>query len=367
MSSFFWDARVARAQTPEAPLLPMNVEFRYVPQYLQESISDNPLYSRIVALLDENGCDVILLDKTMDREAFYSISKRRVDALAANGSDAYVTPIDFETSSPTDAPPTFLIHFQDRFGNEILWKFAVGEIVPHASPEVIFRTNNSGIGFLYAPHRAPSADGTTLTIAGRKYTPKSTQPDNALGAFYAVDMTLGQIMPGTDLWAVERTPADIVQTAKWTVGGDGGRLRTLAVKEVSATEASIEQFDVHDPDAPHVILNVVRVNDAYELGSLSLESHFNTLWIFFGPPLPLPVHEVDDKTIINFTVAENEQASIASGKLEVQRTVDAEHVLWHFEAPSFARGITIETGVNLIANGRARVNCINEACLDLLR
>jgi hypothetical protein len=28
----------------------MNVEFRYVPQYLEESISDDPLYARIEAL-----------------------------------------------------------------------------------------------------------------------------------------------------------------------------------------------------------------------------------------------------------------------------------------------------------------------------
>ena len=180
-------------------------------------------------------------------------------------------------------------------------------------------------------------------------------------------MTLGQILPGMDLWAVERTPADIVQTAKWNVSGDGGRLRTLAVKELSAAEASIEQFDLNDPDAPQVTLNVVRVNDTYELRSLSFESHFNTLWIFFGPLLPLPAHEVDDKRIVTFTVAENEQANIASGALEVQRAVDAEHVLWHFETPSFARGITLETGVNLIPNARTEANCTNEDCSDLLK
>jgi len=365
--AFIWNAGVVRAQSPEAPLLPMNVEFRYVSQYLEESISDDPLYGRIEALLDDNGCDVILLEKSTNREAFYSISKRRVDAQAANGSDAYITPIGFTTFWAKDSSPAFVIHFQDRFGNEILWKFAVGEIVPHASPEVIFRTDNCGIGFLYAPQRAPSADGTTLKIADREYLPESTQSDDAVAAFYATDVTLGQILPGTDLWAVERTPADMVQTAKWTVGGGGGRLRTLAVKELSATEASIEQSDVNDPDAPHVTLNVVRVNDVYELRSLSFETHFNTLWIFFGPLLPLPEQGVDDKTTVTFTVAENEQANIASGELEVQRAVDAEHVLWHFETPSFARGITLETGVNLIPNARMQANCSNEDCLDLLR
>jgi len=173
-----------------------------------------------------------------------------VDAQAANGRDAYITPIGFTAFSAKDSSPAFVIHFKDRFGNEILWKFAVGEIVPHASPKVIFRTDNSGIGFLYAPRRAPSADGTTLKITDREYLPESTQSDDALAAFYATDMTLGQILPGTDLWAVERTPADIVQTAEWNVSDDGGRLRTLAVKELSATEVSIEQFDLNDPDAP---------------------------------------------------------------------------------------------------------------------
>ena len=367
MCVFFWNASVVRAQSPEVPLLPMNVEFRYVPQYLEESISDDPLYARIEALLDENGCDVILLEKSTNREAFYSISKRRVDAQVGNGRDAYITPIGFTAFWAKDSSPAFVIHFQDRFGNEILWKFAVGEIVPHASPKMIFRTDNSGMGFLYAPRRAPSADGTTLKIADREYLPESTQSDDALAAFYATDMTLGQILPGTDLWAVERTPADIVQAAKWNVGGDGGRLRTLAVKELSATEASIEQFDLNDPDTPQVILNVVRVNDTYELRSLSFESHFNTLWIFFGPLLPLPAHEVDDKRIVTFTVAENEQANIASGKLEVQRAVGAEHLLWHFSTPSFARGITLETGVNLIPNARTEANCTNEDCSDLLK
>ena len=343
----------------------MNVEFRYVPQYLEGSISDDPLYARIEALLDENGCDVILFEKGTNREALYSISKRRVDAQAANGREAHVTPIGCTAFWAKDSSPTFAIHFQDRFGNEIFWKFNVGEIESHASPKIIFRTDGSGIGFLYAPRRAPSAGGTILTIAGREYVSNPKQTDGALSAFYATDMTISQILPGTDLLAVESTPADLVQTAKWNVGGDGRRLRALEVKELSATEASIEQFDPSDPDAPQVILNVVRVNGTYELRSLSFESHFNTLWIFFGPSLSLPARQVDDKRIVTFTVAENEQANIMSGELEVRRAVDAEHMRWHFETPSFARGITLETGVNLVPNARTEAHSTKRDCSDL--
>jgi hypothetical protein len=172
-------------------------------------------------------------------------------------------------------------------------------------------------------------------------------------------MTLGQIMPGTELWAVERSPSDMTKTASWNAAGDGGRRRTLAVKELSATEASIEQFDVNDPDAPHVILNLVRVNDAWELRSLSFESHFNTLWIFFGPQLPLPARQTDDRRIVTFTLSENELSNVASGKLEVRRAVEAEHVFWRFDTPGFARGITLETGVNLIPGARVQANGTN--------
>src|SRR3974390_1408686 len=217
----------------------MNVEFRYIPQYFEQSISDDPRYARIEALLDNDGCDVILLDKTTNREAFYSISKHRVDALAANGGDAYITAIGFTASWGKESSPVFSIHFQDHFGNEILWNFAVGEIELHAQPEVVSRTDTSGIIFLYAPHRAPSADGTILRIAGRGYLPQSTKSD-ALAAFYATDMTLGQILPGTDLWEVERSATDIL-TDKWNLASSGGRLRTLTLKAQSATEASIDQ------------------------------------------------------------------------------------------------------------------------------
>jgi hypothetical protein len=50
MYVFFWNASRPTSSVARSALLPMNVEFRYVPQYLEESISDDPLYARIEAL-----------------------------------------------------------------------------------------------------------------------------------------------------------------------------------------------------------------------------------------------------------------------------------------------------------------------------
>jgi hypothetical protein len=42
-------------------------------------------------------------------------------------------------------------------------------------------------------------------------------------------------------------------------------------------------------------------------------------------------------------------------------------VFWRFDTPGFARGITLETGVNLIPGARVQANGTNEDGSDLLR
>ena len=366
---FFCHASAMRAQvpatalTPEAPVLPMDIKFRHVPHYFAQAFSGDPRYARIEALVDQERCDIILLDKTTNREVLYSNLKRRVDALAADGVDAYSTPVDFAAASTDDSHPLFLFHFHDQFGQDITWRFVTGEMVPHASPEVIFYTH-SGVTLLYAPRRAPAAAGTILTIAGREYRPESTQSHDSFTGFYATDMTISAILPSADLWNIESSPGDIVQPAKWTLTGSGGQRRILVVKQLSEGEAAIDQIDPNNPDVPHLVLNVVRANGSYGVSSVLLETHGNRLWIFFGPVLPLPARQID-KTIVTFTVAENEQANVASGELEVQRTIDAEHLLWRFDTPNAAKGTTLITGVNLILDAHEQARCVNEGCSDL--
>jgi len=81
-------------------------------------------------------------------------------------------------------------------------------------------------------------------------------------------MTVAQILPGTDLWTVEDRPSDMAQTAKWNLDGDGGRQRILEVKELSDTEAAVQQTEANDSDAAQVVLSVVRVNSTYGLHSI---------------------------------------------------------------------------------------------------
>jgi hypothetical protein len=340
----------------------MNVKFRYVPQYFVQSVEDDPRYARIEALVDEGRCEVVLLDKTMNRMIFYSTLSRKVDALKANGADAYATPIDFETFTLGDSTTLFRIRFHDRIGQVIEWQFVAAQMVAHASPEVISRSDDSGIAIFYAPRRAAAAVGTSLAIGGREYVPEPTQSRARLGTFYATDMTIGQVLPGTQLWRVESGPVSLAEAAQWDLRGEGGRRSMLGIKQLYDTGALIGQIELYDPDAPEVILTLVRSGDSYSLQLMSATAHGNTLWIFFGPALPLPEDQTDDKTVVTFTVAVNEDANIASGRVLVRRVFDAEHLEWQFESPDLAKDAVFETGVSLVPKDTEQAKCMIEDC-----
>jgi hypothetical protein len=126
-----------------------------------------------------------------------------------------------------------------------------------------------------------------------------------------------------------------------------------------------QYFEQSFPDDPRYARIVAMVDhgrcDVILLDKTTNRS--NTLWIFFGPLLPLPAHQINDQTTVAFTVAENEQATVASGALEVQRTVDTEHPLWRFDTPNLARNAIFEKGVHLILSASEQATCVNRYCL----
>jgi hypothetical protein len=341
-------AQVPKPVTSQAPIVPMEIEFRYVPQYFMQLIEDNARYSRIEALINDGQCEVILTDKTMNKRVFYANSQERIDALQANGAEAHLAPVEVGEFTTVGSRPIHRIRLQDTFGQEIQWQFVVGEVVPHARPEIMFQSNGSGLAWVYAPHRAAPAAGTAVTIAASQYQAQPSGPGGDYRAFYSSDTAVAQFVPATELWSVEKSPVSFVEAEKWDLRGEMGQKRLLVIKRISDQDASIEQIDLNDPDSADVLLDLDRSKAGYSLRSISITSHSNTLWIFFAPELPLGAHGMDDEMTATFTVAENELATIANGTVVVRRAMDAEHMVWQFDEPHSVRGEVFETGVNLI-------------------
>jgi hypothetical protein len=290
--SFFCLAGPAMAQAPrpatsQAPIVPMKIQFTYVSQYFMQLIDDDPRYSRIEALINDGQCEVILTDKTMNRRTFYANSKKRIDTLQANGAEAHVAAVEVGEVMNTDSNPTHRIRLKDSFGQDIQWQFVAGEVVPHARPEIMFQSDGSRLAWAYAPHRAAPAAGTSLTIGDRQYQAQPSEPGGDYRAFYSTDAAIAQFVPGTELWSVEKSPVSLAEAEKWDLRGEAGQERLLVIKRISDQDTSIEQIDPDDPDVANVLLDLDRSNGGYSLRSISITSHSNTLWIFFGPELPL--------------------------------------------------------------------------------
>jgi hypothetical protein len=329
--------RTLRAQAPATsvpPILPMEISFRYVPQYFEQSISNDPQYSRIEARVDQDRCDVVLFDKTSLHEDLYSTIKR---------SGTIAARIQCAQTSSSDAHLVFQFDFKDRFGQDVNWQFFAGEVLRQPSEnEVVFLGDISGATLCYAPNRAAAIAGTSLAIAGRNYRPLPAQSDTA-PAFYANDMTIAKISAGTSSWAIQRGVDDQTTAEEWDLQDDRGRQRSLSVQQVSATQIDIDQLDLNDPDAIKVTLSLESFSGAWGLRTVSCKSHGDAFWIFFGSSVPVLATKIHDEATVAFTVAENDHATIARGVIVAKRADAAEHFVWQFNAPISAAGATVET------------------------
>jgi hypothetical protein len=334
-------------ERPQAPILPLEIKFRHVNQYFAQAIEGDSRYSRIEVVFASDGSEIILTDRTMNRRAFYSGSPNRVDVLRAEGADAYTAVIQIDNFPTAGMYFAYRIRFQDTYGQEIDWRFFTQQIVAHADPEVMAEPNDLGFAVIYAPRRASPAAGTVVTIKGREHAALASASGGAYKGWYAEDLTIAQIVSGTELLAIQASPSNLTEGAQWNLKGPAGE-STVVVKSVSEGKLEMEQTSPDGQNAQLLSYRLETNNDGYYLKSVSVLAHGNTLWLFFDPGLPLPSNQEAHASDIAFNIAENEQATIASGKLTVHKYPGVERIVWQFDTPDSARSSTFESAVNIL-------------------
>jgi hypothetical protein len=353
----------------QAPILPMEIKFRHADQYLIQVIEDDTRYSKIEAVLDSDRSEIILTDKTMNRRAFYSSSSNRIDALQAHGVDAYPASIRIDNALTADSHSVYRIRFQDTYGQSIDWQFVAERVVPHANPEVISQPNDQGVLFVYAPRHASPAAGTLVSIDGKEHAVPTAAAHEVYQGWYSEDLTIAQIVSGTEFLAIVASPSNLNEGAQWKLKEPGGQEREAVVRSVSEGKLVIQQQNQEGQDAGGLSYELEINNDGYILRSVSLTAHSNTLWLFFDPGLPLPTDREADRLNIAFNIAENELAAIATGKLTVHQSRGVERVKWEFDAPESVRSNSFESAVSVIPEGAAsdgkNVVCATTSCSDI--
>jgi hypothetical protein len=316
----------SRKASLRAPILPMDIVFRHVSQYLMQRIEGDPRYSKIEALLDPDRDEVILTNKTTGKIDFYTSSPRRLEILQAHHLNAYLAPVKTEDFITVDGYSASHIRLVDNQGQEIDWEFIADPIVLEAKRKIISEPNEHGVLWIYAPRRATAAAGSVVTIGGTDHPAPQSASNQRDQGLYAEDLTIAEVLSGTRTWIVRNGPDSLTEGASWDLKAEGGPSRQLVVKGISNNTLQIEQTNGNEPDAPPFSLELDFQSDGYSLRSVCLRAGFDKFWIFFDPGLPLPSGKSDRVSGIVFSIAEDEQASVADGNLTVQRSPDGEKV-----------------------------------------
>jgi hypothetical protein len=352
----------SQAQSDEAilasiPVVPMNVRFRFVPQYFVQRIDDDPKYSRIEALIDNDPSrpwyEIILADKTTGDRIVYSNSEETVNTLHRVGKVANQSNIHFAVSTQPDSISTYQIGLRDTAGQQILWKFAVSPKTTKVQAGFMIRPNMSGFVLMGLDRRAAARPGTTLIIGNARYSVSSTLESTGVqevansGTFYGTGLTIAEIMPGSELWSIDALPDALKADEKWILHTSGGEKRVLTIESVIDDQVVIDQVD--QDRSLHVRLGVRRVHGDLLLGSLLVMRQSHSFRITFIPELPFPAAGLDDTTSIHFIVSEDSQPDIANGNLLARRRFSDEYIQWKFDAPDWAKARSIETGASVLS------------------
>jgi len=350
------------AQSDEAilssfPVAPMNVRFRFVPQYFVQRIEDDPKYSRIEALIDDElsrpWYEIILADKTTGDRIVYSNSEETVKTLRGVGKAAYFSNIQFAFSTQENSISIYQIGLRDISGQPINWNFAVRPNALRVQTGYMVRPNASGFVLMGLDQRAAALPGTILIIGNAHYPLTSTRESTDAqdetansGTFYGTGLTVAEIMPGAELWLVDCLPDTLKADEKWILHSSGGEKRVLTIESVRGDHVVIDQVD--QDRSLHVRLDVRRLHDSLLLSSISVMRQSHDFRVSFTPELPFPALGLNDATKVNFVVSEDSQKDIAHGNLLARRRFIDEIIDWEFDAPDWARARLMETGASVL-------------------
>jgi len=218
--ALLWIAESVGAQNPgtnDSGLFdpPLTVHVQFVPQYFVQLITNDPRYERIEALITNDPqrpwYEVILMDKTTGKRAFYCSSADEASSLNQAGMDAYYAPIEFTALKKTVLSPAYRIRLRDRYGQAITWRFIVNTAVAKGEMGFASPAEYTAVVVMYAQSWAAAATGTAITIGDRTEAANGYSRIGLEGAapcegFYAAGLTITEITPGIRLWLANFLP-----------------------------------------------------------------------------------------------------------------------------------------------------------------
>ena len=343
----------ARAQDPPAasavnsfPIIPISLDFRLIPRFFRQPLTDDSKYSSIDAFVDDDQKnpwhEVVLREKASGTQVYYCNSQSTVASLTERGEEAYYAHIDFQSSQDATSKSAFELRVNDSSHQPIEWHFVIGAVDngKNGTPGFMARPDDSGFVLLYKNRQFISGPGTVLSVGGRQYPAGEN-------AFYSPDVLMAKLQAITEEWTVASAPAQVRPGSEWMVRNKAGADGQLTVQSISGDHAVLE-MKTRDSHDSAIQFDVQRARDQFRLVSVTATAQGHIIRISFNPSLPLPVAIGNDKSEAMFTMDEDKKIGVAAGRVVSIRGMGDEHFHWEFRSPDWAKAKQLDTGVNVL-------------------
>ncbi|MEW6211788.1 MAG: hypothetical protein AB1631_25755 [Acidobacteriota bacterium] len=344
------------AQSSEAPPIPFPVvpvimEYEYVPHYFMQWL-DDPHYARIEAAISDRVYTLTLTEKQSSRRVNYCNSEAKVDALTRAGVEARLTKIDYQETNRLGQLPAHEFSFNDERGQKIHWRFTLATPASERGAGLTPQEGGAGWLVIYRDLGSAAGEGTAAQIGNRVNEAPAWSEIAAPPYFipyrgvYAEGIGIGVMPQGQESWRVIASPKELAQGGEWIIASDRGRERRLQIASMKGDEMTINEIAGRSSRGSLLNLQARRSGDGLWLRSVTLRSGAKTMRLAFTPDLNLAA-----SSSIAFQIDQNGHNKIIHGSLSVERKGDATELRWQPKAPDWAKPHPLITRVTISAAG----------------
>lgn len=345
-------AQSSETQKNPFPVVPVIMEYEYVPHYFMQWLDDDPHYSRIEAAISDRLYTLTLTEKQSARRINYCNSEAKVNALSRAGIEARLTKIDYQATNRLGQLPAHEFSFNDQRGQKVQWRFTLAAPASERGAGLTPQESGSGWLVIYSDLGSTAGEGTAAQIGNRVNEAPAWQEISAPPYFvpyrgvYAEGIGIGVLAPGQENWRVTSSPKELTEGGEWIITNDRGRERRLRITLRKGDELTINEMASPSSRGSLLSLQARRTAEGLALWSVTMTSGTKTMRLVFTPDLNLAA-----SSSVVFQIDQNGHNKIIHGSVSVERKGDAVELRWQPKAPDWAKPRVLNTTVTVSAAG----------------
>ena len=347
------------------PIIPVALEYEYVPLHFMQWIKDDPNYSLASAYMYPGEFPIyqVMLVEKSGGSVYYCNSRERVELLTHKGKQAYVVEIDFKKTQSVGQPPTYNVGFRDSHGRPIVWRFILASSPSQLGAGLTPQPDAPGLRLLYRNLGTCAGEGAAIQIGDHTSEaepwPEISSPPYfvAFRGVVADGMDSGSFVPGKESWHLVSSPkvaeaSELKEGAQWVLKADGGRERTWRVTTRRADEVTISEMNTEAANSTRLELRAHVGQQGLAVREIRLGSGSRAMRLTFTPELDLtggptsvgsagPVFEIDL----------GNQRKVARGNVSVENQDGLVRLHWILKSPDWAKSHGLISIVRMESGG----------------